>query len=72
MKEVETVLSGLNHKLADYWLNNELIKRTIAISYDYWLEDTGIPMDLEDFVQQYLDHASYLGGIFSHGMEEID
>ncbi|WP_154663528.1 hypothetical protein [Neobacillus dielmonensis] len=68
--EVESVLASLDHPLANKWLYNDLIKRSIAVSYDYWLEDTGIPMSLEEFVQQYLEHASYLGGIFTADLEE--
>ncbi|WP_251548894.1 hypothetical protein [Neobacillus muris] len=70
MKEVEHVLASSGHPLADKWVHNDLIKRSIAVSYDYWLEDTGIPMALEEFVQQYLEHAAYLGGIFSADLEE--
>jgi hypothetical protein len=65
IQEITNVLAGINHKLAPQWLTNDMIKKTLAISYDYWLEDTAIPMSLEDFVWQYLEHAEYLGGIFS-------
>jgi hypothetical protein len=62
--EVTHVLSSLNHKLAKKWSGNDLIKKTIAKSYDYWVEDTNIPMSLTDFVLQYLEHAEYLGELF--------
>jgi hypothetical protein len=44
----------------------------LAISYEYWLEDTGIPITLKDFVIQYLHHAPYLGGIYSLDAEIDD
>jgi hypothetical protein len=72
IQEIANVLAGLEHKLAPNWLENDMIKKTLAISYDYWLEDTGIPMTLKDFVQQYLEHAEYLGGIFSPDSEIND
>jgi hypothetical protein len=62
---VNEVLSGFQHPLAQKWLGNDLIKKTIAVSYDYWLEDTTIPMTLHEFVFQYLDHAEYLGEMFA-------
>ncbi|MEH7011503.1 hypothetical protein V7087_11960 [Neobacillus niacini] len=65
IQEVTDVLSSLNHRLAKKWLGNDLIKKTIATSYDYWLEDTNIPMTLKEFVLQYLDHAEYLGELFA-------
>ena len=49
-----------------------MIKKTLAISYDYWLEDKDIPMTLNDFVTQYLEHAEYLGEIFSSDTEIND
>lgn len=64
IQEVTHVLSSLDHKLAKKWLGNDLIKKTIAKSYDYWLEDTNIPMSLTEFVAQYLEHAEYLGELF--------
>ena len=51
--------------LAHKWMENDMVKKNLAISYDYWLEDTGIPMTLEEFVSHYLENAQYLGGIFS-------
>ncbi|EKN65878.1 hypothetical protein BABA_17817 [Neobacillus bataviensis LMG 21833] len=51
--------------MAHKWLENDMVKKNLAISYDYWLEDTGIPMTLEEFVSQYLENAHYLGGVFS-------
>ncbi|PFP28712.1 hypothetical protein COJ96_13540 [Bacillus sp. AFS073361] len=65
-EEIAAILASFDHPLAPYWLNNDLIKKTIATSYDYWVEDTDIPMSLADFVFQYLEHAEYLGGIFSN------
>ncbi|WP_191277220.1 hypothetical protein [Neobacillus kokaensis] len=70
--EVENVLASMNHQLARKWLKNDLIKRSLAVSFDYWLEDTGIPMTLEQFVQQYLELAPDLGGIFSADIEIDD
>nr|WP_263324418.1 hypothetical protein [Neobacillus sp. Marseille-Q6967] len=68
-QEVTEVLSSIDHSLAKQWLANDIIKKNLAISYDYWLEDTGIPMTLREYVLQYLDHAEYLGGIFSPDSE---
>ncbi|MEH6993476.1 hypothetical protein V7075_12250 [Neobacillus drentensis] len=65
IQDVSDVLSSLPHHLAKNWLGNDLIKKTIAVSYDYWLEDTNIPMSLEEFVLQYLDHSEYLGELFA-------
>jgi hypothetical protein len=65
IQEVNEVLSGLQHPLAQKWLCHDLIKKTIAVSYDYWLEDTNITMTLDEFVVQYLDHAEYLGEMFA-------
>jgi hypothetical protein len=65
IQDVSDVLSSLPHHLAKNWLGNDLIKKTIAVSYDYWLEDTNIPMTLEEFVFQYLDHSEYLGEMFA-------
>jgi hypothetical protein len=65
IQEIANILAGIDHKLAPSWLENDMIKKTLAISYDYWLEDTYIPMSLKDFVLQYLEHAEHLGGIFS-------
>lgn len=65
IQEVNEVLAGFQHPLAQKWLNNDLIKKTIAVSYDYWVEDTQIPMTLDEFVLQYLDHAEYLGEMFA-------
>ncbi|MBY0149032.1 hypothetical protein [Neobacillus niacini] len=65
IQEVNEVLSGFQHPLAQKWLYNDLIKKTIAVSYDYWLEDTGIPMTLDEFVLQYIDHAEHLGEMFA-------
>jgi len=65
IQEVNEVLSGLQHPLAQKWLCHDLIKKTIAVSYDYWLEDTNFPMTLDEFVLQYLDHAEYLGEMFA-------
>jgi hypothetical protein len=64
IQEVNDVLYSHPHHLAKKWLGNDLIKKTIAISYDYWLEDTNFPMTLEEFVLQYLDHSEYLGELF--------
>ncbi|WP_026564099.1 hypothetical protein [Bacillus sp. UNC41MFS5] len=66
IEKITAILASIDHPLAPYWLNNDLIKKTIATSYDYWVEDTEIPMSLDDFVVQYLEHAEYLGGIFSN------
>jgi hypothetical protein len=65
IQEVNEALSGFQHPLAQKWLSNDLIKKTIAVSYDYWVEDTNIPMTLDEFVLQYLDHAAYLGEMFA-------
>lgn len=65
IQEVNDVLSSQHHPLAQKWLANDLIKKTIAVSYDYWVEDTQIPMTLDEFVLQYLDHAEYLGEMFA-------
>ncbi|WHY00244.1 hypothetical protein [Neobacillus sp. DY30] len=65
IQEVNDVLSSQHHPLAQKWLVNDLIKKTIAVSYDYWVEDTQIPMTLDEFVLQYLDHAEYLGEMFA-------
>jgi hypothetical protein len=65
IQEVTDALSNIHQNLAKRWLDNDLIKKTIAISYDYWLEDTNIPMTLEEFVLQYLNHQEYLGELFS-------
>ncbi|MEH7504351.1 hypothetical protein V7152_20430 [Neobacillus drentensis] len=72
IEEVANVLASIDHKLATQWLVNEMIKKTLAISYDYWLEDTDIPMTLKDFVTQYLEHAEDLGEIFSSDTEIDD
>jgi hypothetical protein len=72
IQEIAKALAGIDHKLDPNWVGNDLIKKTLAISYDYWLEDTDIPMTLKDFVQQYLEHAEYLGGIFSPDSEIND
>jgi hypothetical protein len=66
IEDIAQALAGIDHQLASNWLTNDMIKKTLAISYDYWLEDTEIPMTLTDFVYQYLEHAEYLGGIFSN------
>jgi hypothetical protein len=65
IQDVNEVLSSCQHPLAQKWLGNDLIKKTIAVSYDYWIEDTPIPMTLDEFVLQYLDHAEYLGEMFA-------
>ncbi|KGM46316.1 hypothetical protein P9D43_17765 [Neobacillus niacini] len=65
IQDVNAVLSGHHHPLAQKWLSNDLIKKTIAVSYDYWVEDTNFPMTLDEFVSQYLDHAEYLGEMFA-------
>ena len=65
INDVNDVLSSLDHELAHKWLYNDIIKKNLAISYDYWLQDTDIPMTLNDFVLQYLENAEFLGGIFS-------
>lgn len=65
IQDVNAVLSSQQHPLAQKWLSNDLIKKTIAVSYDYWLEDTNFPMTLDEFVLQYLDHAEYLGEMFA-------
>ncbi|MEH7097427.1 hypothetical protein [Neobacillus vireti] len=59
----------MDHPLAPIWSQNDIIKKNIALSFDYWLEDTGIPITLTEFVEQYLAHAEYLGGMFSPGIE---
>lgn len=69
IQEVSEVLSCIDHRLAKQWLGNDIIKKNLAIGYDFWLEDTGIPMTLREHVLQYLDHAEYLGGIFSPDLE---
>jgi hypothetical protein len=64
--DVTKVLNELSqHDLAQKWLYNDLVKKNLAESYDYWLETTNIPMTLKEHVQQYLNHAHLLGGIFS-------
>jgi hypothetical protein len=63
--EVAAVLAGIDHELAPLWLHNDLIKKNLAVSYDYWLEDTNISMTLRDFCLQYLALAPYLGEMFS-------
>lgn len=65
IQDVNEVLLSQQHPLAQRWLGNDLIKKTIAVSYDYWIEDTHIPMTLDEFVLQYLDHAEYLGEMFT-------
>ncbi|MFP7298930.1 hypothetical protein [Neobacillus niacini] len=65
IQDVSEVLTSLPHHLAQKWLGNDLIKKTIALSYDYWLEDTNIPMTLEEFVLHYLEHSEYLGELFA-------
>jgi hypothetical protein len=72
IQEIANILADIDHKLAPSWLVNDMIKKTLAISYDYWLEDTDIPMSLKDFVLQYLEHAEHLGGIFSLDSEIDD
>ena len=69
IQEISEILTGINHPLAPIWSQNDIIKKNIAISFDYWLEDTGIPITLEEFVEQYLAHAEYLGEMFSSGIE---
>ncbi|MEH7419245.1 hypothetical protein V7266_28870 [Neobacillus drentensis] len=69
IQEIAEVLTGINHPLAPIWIQNDIIKKNIAISFDYWLEDTGIPITLAEFVEQYLAHAEYLGEMFSTGIE---
>ncbi|MBV7504173.1 hypothetical protein KW850_02705 [Bacillus sp. sid0103] len=71
-EEIAEILASIDHQLAPNWLHNDLIKKTLANSYDYWLEDTGIAMSLTDFVIQYLEHAEYLGGIFLPDAETND
>nr|WP_263327349.1 hypothetical protein [Neobacillus sp. Marseille-Q6967] len=63
-QEVAEVLAGIDHKLVPKWIRNDLIKKNIAISYDYWLEDTEIPITLNEYVLQYLEHAQFLGEMF--------
>lgn len=70
--DVAYVLSKMDHQLAQKWLMNDMIKKNLAISYDYWLEDTAIPMTLEEYVEQYLENAPYLEGIFSADLDSID
>lgn len=65
IQEVSDVLAGIDHELASKWFDNDMIKKTIAISYDYWLEDTGIPITLREFCLQYLAYSPYLGELFS-------
>ncbi|WP_410894039.1 hypothetical protein [Neobacillus sp. 204] len=72
IEEIAAILASLDHQLAPNWMHNDLIKKTLASSYDYWLEDTNIQMTLTDFVIQYLEHAEYLGGIFSLDSETND
>lgn len=68
-QEIADVLAGIEHPLAAIWSQNDLIKKNIAISFDYWLEDTGIPITLTEFVEQYLAHSEYLGGVFLTGID---
>ncbi|NRD80125.1 hypothetical protein HPT25_22560 [Bacillus sp. BRMEA1] len=63
--EVTEALSRIDNELAQKWLHNDLIKKSLAESYDYWLEDTRIPIPLKDYIIQYLANAEFLGGIFS-------
>jgi hypothetical protein len=65
IQEIADVLTAIDHPLAPIWRQNDFIKKNIAISFDYWLEDTGIPITLTEFVEQYLAHAEYLGEMFS-------
>ncbi|ULT56572.1 hypothetical protein L1999_26635 [Neobacillus drentensis] len=69
IQEISEALTGMDHPLAPIWCQNDIIKKNKAISFDYWLEDTGIPITLMDFVEQYLAHAEYLGEMFSSGIE---
>jgi hypothetical protein len=69
IQEVTDILSGIEHPLAQKWRGNDLIKKNLAISYDYWVEDTDIPMTLREHVLQYLENAQHLGGIFSPDSE---
>jgi hypothetical protein len=66
VEDVTNVLSELSqYNLAQKWLHNDLVKKNLAMSYDYWLETTNIPMTLKEHVLQYLEHAHLLGGVFS-------
>ena len=65
IQEVTDVLADIDDNLARKWLKNDIIKKNLAISYDFWLEDTRIPMTLKEHILQYLAHAEELGGIFS-------
>jgi hypothetical protein len=60
IKEVTDALSSIDNELALKWLYNDIIKKNLAISYDYWLQDTDIPITLKDFVLQYLENAQFL------------
>lgn len=69
INDITDTLAKIDHDLAKKWIGNDLIKKNLATSYDYWLEDTEIPMSLKDFIIQYLEHAEFLGGIFSLELE---
>lgn len=66
IQDVTHVLAELqDNELAQKWLHNDMIKMNLAASYDFWLEDTDIPMTLKEHIEQYLVNAPYLGGVFS-------
>ncbi|MBM7654444.1 hypothetical protein [Neobacillus cucumis] len=69
IQEIADVLAGIEHPLAASWGQNDLIKKNIATSFEYWLEDTGIPITLTEFVEQYLAHSEYLGEMFLTGSD---
>ena len=65
IKDVTEALTNIDHELAHKWQFNDLIKKNLATSYEYWLEDTGIPIPLKDYILQYIENAPFLGGIFT-------
>lgn len=58
MDEVADILVEIKSERAQSWLHNDIIKMKLAMSYDDWLEDTGIFFTLEEHIHYYLENPS--------------
>lgn len=64
IKEVEKALSIFENPLAKQWLNNDVVKKMIAKSYDDWMADVWdhhFPISLEQHIETCLDMPESLG-----------
>jgi hypothetical protein len=64
MRKVSEELSKLDNDLAREWLQNEIIKMKLAISYDDWIEDTGYQFTLMEHILYYLENPVILSPDF--------